>query len=188
MFLLYDRRICIRSFDPSLTHFLGEFPGLGLALVLFRCGPRGGARVRMMQKYLCPGRGLNLGPCILMATNNTCAFIGYDISWRPTTHPILISWGSRHPRPQGLTSVHFAHMMQLTSLTFDCYLYANVHCTDAYSDGQWSNCQNGGGGSRFFVGGGVERRGGGRLFFDTGLKKRWGSNFVINYRRKRVMI
>ena len=27
------RRICTHSVDPSLPHFLGEFPGLGLALV-----------------------------------------------------------------------------------------------------------------------------------------------------------
>src|SRR6218665_3143199 len=33
VFLLYGRRIATRSRDPSLTHFLGDFPGLGLALV-----------------------------------------------------------------------------------------------------------------------------------------------------------
>src|SRR6218665_1647177 len=33
VFLLYDRRIATHSVDPSLTHFLGEFPGLGLTLV-----------------------------------------------------------------------------------------------------------------------------------------------------------
>src|SRR6218665_313973 len=33
MFLLYDRRICTHSVDHSLTHCLGEFPGLGC------CGP-----------------------------------------------------------------------------------------------------------------------------------------------------
>ena len=33
MFLLYGRRICTHSVDPSITHFVGEFPGLGLALV-----------------------------------------------------------------------------------------------------------------------------------------------------------
>src|SRR6218665_707967 len=33
VFLLYNRRIATHSVDPSLTHFLGEFPGLGLALV-----------------------------------------------------------------------------------------------------------------------------------------------------------
>src|SRR6218665_1784168 len=33
MFLLYGRRIATHSVDPSLSHFLGEFPGLGLALV-----------------------------------------------------------------------------------------------------------------------------------------------------------
>src|SRR6218665_3463828 len=33
VFLLYGRRITTHSVDPPLTHFLGEFPGLGLALV-----------------------------------------------------------------------------------------------------------------------------------------------------------
>src|SRR6218665_2681542 len=34
VFLLYGRCIATHSVDPSLTHFLGEFPGLGLAMVL----------------------------------------------------------------------------------------------------------------------------------------------------------
>src|SRR6218665_106298 len=33
VFLLYNRLICTHSVEPLLTHFLGEFPGLGLALV-----------------------------------------------------------------------------------------------------------------------------------------------------------
>src|SRR6218665_3556243 len=33
VFLLYGRRIATLSVDPSLTRFLGKFPGLGLALV-----------------------------------------------------------------------------------------------------------------------------------------------------------
>ena len=33
VFLLYGRRIATHSVDHSLTHFLREFPGLGLALV-----------------------------------------------------------------------------------------------------------------------------------------------------------
>ena len=33
VFLLYCRRIATHSVDPSLTHFLGEIPGLRLALV-----------------------------------------------------------------------------------------------------------------------------------------------------------
>src|SRR6218665_2254406 len=33
VFLLYGRCIATHSVDPSVTHFLGEFPGLGLALV-----------------------------------------------------------------------------------------------------------------------------------------------------------
>src|SRR6218665_1148298 len=32
-FLLYGRRVATHSVDPSLSHFLGEFPGLGLALI-----------------------------------------------------------------------------------------------------------------------------------------------------------
>ena len=30
VFLLYSQRIATHSVDPSLTHFLGEFPGFGL--------------------------------------------------------------------------------------------------------------------------------------------------------------
>src|SRR6218665_3004500 len=33
VFLLYGQRTATHSVDPSLIHFLGEFPGLGLALV-----------------------------------------------------------------------------------------------------------------------------------------------------------
>src|SRR6218665_3997035 len=33
VFLLYGRLIANHSVGPSLSHFLGEFPGLGLALV-----------------------------------------------------------------------------------------------------------------------------------------------------------
>src|SRR6218665_1962943 len=33
VFLLYGRRIATHLVDPSITHSLGEFPGLGLALV-----------------------------------------------------------------------------------------------------------------------------------------------------------
>ena len=34
VFLLYGRRIATHLVDPSLTHFLGEFLDLGLALIL----------------------------------------------------------------------------------------------------------------------------------------------------------
>src|SRR6218665_1642620 len=51
VFLLYGRRIATHSVDPSLTHFLGEFPGLGSTGSGTRCcGPRGGTAVRMEQK------------------------------------------------------------------------------------------------------------------------------------------
>ena len=44
VFLLYGRRIATHSVDPSLTHFLGEFPGLGLALVPNVVVPEAGQR------------------------------------------------------------------------------------------------------------------------------------------------
>src|SRR6218665_3889772 len=50
VFFLYGRRIATHSVDPSLTLFLGEFPGLGLALVPRWCGPRGGQRCAWSRK------------------------------------------------------------------------------------------------------------------------------------------
>src|SRR6218665_1652261 len=60
VFLLYGRRICTHSVDPSLTHFLGEFPGLGLVLVPDLVVPEaehGCAYSRNLDLNLCPGRG-----------------------------------------------------------------------------------------------------------------------------------
>src|SRR6218665_529643 len=48
VFLLYGRRIATHSVDPSLTHFLGEFPGLGLALVADVVVPEAEQRPRML--------------------------------------------------------------------------------------------------------------------------------------------
>src|SRR6218665_2922503 len=50
VFLLYHRRICTHSVDPSLTHFLCEFPGLGLALLPDVVVPETETAVRMEQK------------------------------------------------------------------------------------------------------------------------------------------
>src|SRR6218665_897843 len=41
VFLLYDRRICSRSVDSSLTHFLGEFPYLSDLFLLEKGSPQG---------------------------------------------------------------------------------------------------------------------------------------------------
>ena len=41
------------------------------------------------------------------------------------------------------------------------------------------------GGRNFSLGGGLRDEVGVELFPDMGLKKRWGSNFIINYGRKR---
>src|SRR6218665_991097 len=60
VFLLYSRRIATNSVDPSLTHFLGEFPGLGLALVPDVVVPEAEQRCAWSGKLdpnFCPGRG-----------------------------------------------------------------------------------------------------------------------------------
>src|SRR6218665_1540021 len=73
VFLLYGRRIATHSVDPSLTHFLGECPGLGLALVPKRRYTRYKRRYttdvvvpqaeqwcawsRKLDPNFCPGRG-----------------------------------------------------------------------------------------------------------------------------------
>jgi len=61
VFLLYDRRICTHSIDPSLAD--GEFPGLGLSVVPDAVIPEAEHGVRIKQKSrfnFYPGRGLNL--------------------------------------------------------------------------------------------------------------------------------
>src|SRR6218665_4021429 len=60
VFLLYGRRIATHSVDPSLTRFLGEFPGLGLALVPDVVVPVAEKRCvwsRKLDPNFCPGRG-----------------------------------------------------------------------------------------------------------------------------------
>src|SRR6218665_21999 len=52
--------IATHSVDPSLTHFLGEFPGLGLALVPDVVVPEAEQRCacsRNLYPNFCPGRG-----------------------------------------------------------------------------------------------------------------------------------
>src|SRR6218665_1788605 len=59
-FFIYGRRIRTHSVDPSLTHFIGEFPGLRLALVPDVVVPeaeQGCACSRNLDPNFCPGRG-----------------------------------------------------------------------------------------------------------------------------------
>src|SRR6218665_500494 len=59
VFLLYGRCIATHSVDPSLTHFLGEFPGLGLARVPDVVVPEAEQRCtwsRKLDSNFCPGR------------------------------------------------------------------------------------------------------------------------------------
>src|SRR6218665_2586535 len=72
VFLLYGRRICTHSDDPSLTHFLGEFPSLGLALVPDVVVPEAEQRCawsRKLDPNFCPGRGIHLGPWHLVTVD-----------------------------------------------------------------------------------------------------------------------
>src|SRR6218665_3293893 len=60
VFLLYGRSIATHSVDPSLTHFLGEFPGLGLTLVPDVVVPEAEQRCawsRKLDPNFCSGRG-----------------------------------------------------------------------------------------------------------------------------------
>src|SRR6218665_3656293 len=79
VFLLYGRRIATHSVDPSLTHFLGEFLGLGLALepdVVVPKAEQWCTWSRKLDPNFCPGRGRTLD---LAAT---------DVATRlPCTHP-----------------------------------------------------------------------------------------------------
>src|SRR6218665_1538689 len=66
VFLLYSRRIATHSVDPSLTHFLGEFPDLGLAPVPDVVVPEAEQRCactcsRNLDPNFCPGRGRTSG-------------------------------------------------------------------------------------------------------------------------------
>src|SRR6218665_2469104 len=60
VFLLYGRCIATHSVDPSRTPFLGEFPGLGLALVPDVVVPEAEQRCtwsRKLDANFCPGQG-----------------------------------------------------------------------------------------------------------------------------------
>src|SRR6218665_602141 len=56
----FGRPFTTHSVDPSLTHFLGEFPGLGLAQVPDVVVPEAEQRCawsRKLDPNFCPGRG-----------------------------------------------------------------------------------------------------------------------------------
>src|SRR6218665_3701686 len=58
LFLFYGRRICTHSVNPSLTQFLSEFPGLGLALepdVVVQEAEQRCAWSRHLHPNFCPG-------------------------------------------------------------------------------------------------------------------------------------
>src|SRR6218665_592250 len=72
VFLLYGRRITTHSVDPPLTHFLGEFPGLGLALVPDVVVPQAEQRCtwsRKLDPNFCPGWGRTSDPWHLAAAD-----------------------------------------------------------------------------------------------------------------------
>src|SRR6218665_432439 len=72
VFLLYGRRITTHSVDPPLTHFLNEFPGLGLALVPDVVVPEAEQRCtwsRKLDPNFCPGWGRTSDPWHLAAAD-----------------------------------------------------------------------------------------------------------------------
>jgi len=80
MFLLYGRRIATHSVNPALTHFLGEFPGLGLDLIADVVVPEADQLYtwsRKLDPNFCHGRGMlptlasNARACKMLST---CVF------------------------------------------------------------------------------------------------------------------
>src|SRR6218665_1402675 len=72
VFLLYGRRIATHSVDPSLTHFLGEVPGLGLALVpnvVVTEAEQRCAWSRKLDSNFCPDRDRTSDPWHLAAAH-----------------------------------------------------------------------------------------------------------------------
>src|SRR6218665_3409071 len=72
VFLLYGRPIATHSVDPSLTPFLGEFPGLGLTLVPDVVVPEAEQRCpwsRKLDPNFCPGRARHFGHWHLAAAD-----------------------------------------------------------------------------------------------------------------------
>src|SRR6218665_3855713 len=77
MFLLYGQRIATHSVNPALTPFLGEFPGLGLALIPGVVVPEVDQLYtwsRKLDPNFCPGRGIpqafasNARACKMLST------------------------------------------------------------------------------------------------------------------------
>src|SRR6218665_240268 len=72
VFLLYGRRIATHSVDPTLTHFLGELLGLGLALVPDAVVPEAEQRwtwSRKLDPNFCPG---GVEPWTLASSGRGC--------------------------------------------------------------------------------------------------------------------
>src|SRR6218665_2689645 len=76
--LLYGRRIATHSVDPSLTHFLGEFPGLGLALAPDVVVPEAEQRCAW---------GRTLDPIFCLGRGRTLASSGRGCCYYTTAHP-----------------------------------------------------------------------------------------------------
>src|SRR6218665_1666849 len=77
VFLLYGQRIATHSVNPALTHFLGEFPGLGLDLIPDVVVPEADQRYtwsRKLDPNFCPGRDIpqtfasNARACKMLST------------------------------------------------------------------------------------------------------------------------
>ena len=95
MCLLYDWCICTHWLTLHLLTFFEEFPGLGLALVPDVVVPEAEhwcTWSRNLVSNFCPGRGLNRGPCSLMAANVTTKLRCTPLSYMgPIKAEILLS-------------------------------------------------------------------------------------------------
>src|SRR6218665_3913660 len=82
LFLLYGRRIATHSVDPSLTHFLVECPGLGLALVPDVVVPEA-------EQWCAWSRKLDLNFCPGGVEPRTLASSGRGCCHYTTAHPFF---------------------------------------------------------------------------------------------------
>src|SRR6218665_2143667 len=104
------------------------------------------------------------------------------------------------PRLGGALLLFYARILSVFNTSINRFLRYKMLLKFLKAIGSVRIVQKEVGGRNFSLGMGVERRGGGRnfslggglrdevevdIFFDKGLKKRWGSNFIISYRRKR---
>src|SRR6218665_2395524 len=147
VFLLYGRRITTHSVDPPLTHFLGEFPGLGLALVPDVVVPQAEQRCtwsRKLDPNFCPGWGRTSDPWHLAAADvatrlsRISPYIYINIYIYIQRRGLLICRAHSFPRPRNFEpsggiwvfTAELGHGIRLFAAEFDVFHSNNNFFTE----------------------------------------------------------